>query len=75
MPGLKVILVGIATTEKNLVVEFTLGEVRARRVHTLRVPLRLLLDTDIIARLSNVEALRLKQHWLRGQAPLPPWDD
>ena len=69
---LKTNLQGVAWTDRNLVVTFTIGEQRARRVHELRIPLVLLLDPGFWDKLNSAEARRLKRAWEEtGDTPLP----
>lgn len=72
---MRVNLAGVSWTDKNLVVTFTLGEVRARRVHELRIPLVLLCDPEFWVKLNAAEARRLRAAWATGQESLPPWSD
>lgn len=72
MPRLKTNLQGVAWTDRALVVTFTLGELHARRVHDIRIPLELLLDPGFWEKLDKAEARRLRRAW-EGDDALPPW--
>ena len=70
---MKLNLVGVSWTDRALVVTFTVGEVRARRVHELRIPLELLCDPEFWMKLNRAEARRLKRAWGDPEPTLPAW--